>query len=322
MCPRQVNRAVFAAYDAETREVKPVERPELVVEPKAPKAKPPVEPAVEPVKRAGSAAPEVEPGTRDVAERLCRTGVSRSFALEIARHVRDHGLRGAYAIDGAAALIRRLYRRAASPSPSSGTARVAFVGMSGSGKTTAVAKLGRQMAKTGRSVAFASLEPGPANAPERVSSVERDRDRMEVPFAPIGSAMELEALLSVQDDLDVLLVDTPGVSPFDEATIEDLAKELAGISRLAPLECYLVVPAHLNGRALDRMLDKFAPLGITAAIVTKLDETDAPGAVLEHLKRRGLPVAFFADGADTRAQLIRPEPRHFADLLLRGRCTG
>lgn len=308
MTSKLVSRAVFAAHDA------PVPADvELAPAPNASTAKPVQESLGEPE--------QLDAGAVDVMARMRRSGASESFAEEVAHYVHRKGLRGPYAIDGAAALIGKLFHRARSPKRGVGPARIVFVGPTGAGKTACIAKLGRLLSDSGRSVAFASLDPLGMTTLERIGSLDADRDRTEIPLAPISKAVDLEALLAGHTDLDLVLVDTPGISPSDTEAIDELASELGDLARIDPLDCYLVLPAHLEGRAADFIASAFSRLGPTGAIVTKLDETDAPCAVLEAIQSRRLPVAFLSDGQDVRGHLTRPKTEHFADLFLRGRCS-
>ena len=265
---------------------------------------------------------DLEPGLRDVRDRLMEHGASLGFTVRAVRAVRRTGARGAYAIDAVARLVGRAFPILPSPKRPrrAGTPHViAFVGPTGAGKTTTVAKLGRKLAAAGRRVGFLSLDAVGATALERVGGVAADRDRGEIPLVAIRDAADLPRALRKLGKVEVLLIDTPGLSPRGDEDLDALARRLERIGHHHPLEVLLVLPATRSRASLELACWAFARTTPTGCVLTKLDETDRPGVVLERISSAVLPVAFLCDGQDTRGHLARPTPDRFADLLLRGR---
>lgn len=267
---------------------------------------------------------ELEPGARDVRDRLIANGASLSFTSFVVRKVRASGARGAYAIDVAANAIGRAVP--IMPSPRRQRARgaaphvFAFVGPTGAGKTTTLAKLGRRLSAAGRKVVFASMDPVGMSALERVGGVATDVDRAEIPLVAVHGVNDLKPLLRKSADVEVVLLDTPGLSPRDEQELDHLAREIDRVgSGRARLDVFLVLPATRSRAALALACRSFARTAPTACVLTKLDETDEPAAALEEVLRARLRVAFLCDGQDARAHIARPTPDSVADLCLRGR---
>jgi flagellar biosynthesis protein FlhF len=117
--------------------------------------------------------------------------------------------------------------------------------------------------------------------------------------------------------VDAVLLDTPGLSPRDEAHLDELARTLARVAVPCELETLLVLAATSNRGALRLTTGAFGRFRPDAAVLTKLDETDEPAAAYEALVRARLAVAFLCDGQDARAHLVRPTPAALADLVLR-----
>jgi flagellar biosynthesis protein FlhF len=263
----------------------------------------------------------LEAGARDVRDRLLEHGASASFTAFVVRQVVASEAQGAFAIDEAAAVIGRSVPILPSPKRARGAVPhvFAFVGPTGSGKTTTLAKLGRKLAAAGRRVVFASMDPVGMSALERVGGVEADVDRAEIPLVAIKNADELKRFFRKSSDAEVVLLDTPGFSPRDEAGLDQLAREIDRIGSRGSLDVFLVLPGTKSRSALALACRAFARMAPTGCVLSKLDETDEPIAAVEEAVRAKLPIAFLCDGQDARANVVRPTAGSFADLSLRGK---
>jgi flagellar biosynthesis GTPase FlhF len=266
-------------------------------------------------------ADELEAGARDVRDRLLEHGASAELVQRVLAHVVERGARGTHAIDAAARVLGASFPILPSPKRPRAPAKphvIAFVGPTGAGKTTTLAKLGRRLGEAGLRVVFASLDGAGAGPLERAGKLESDVDRTELPLVVLRGAAELGAAWRGRAP-DVVLLDTPGLSPRDGAELDELARELDRLSRSAPVDAYLVLAATQSRASLALCMRAFARTAPAGCVLTKLDETDQPAGVLEEVGRARLPVAFLCDGQDVRAHLARPSPDRLADLLLRGR---
>lgn len=272
-----------------------------------------------PERQAAPQKPLVEPGLADVRGRLTRSGSSPSLLKRVLRDVQKSGRRGAFAIDAAARSIAGLFPVSRPRKEQGESYVIAFVGPTGAGKTTTMAKLGRRLSEAGRKVVFISLDPVGATALETVGGVEADVDRTEIPIVSVRDGRELTRTLREHMNADLVLIDTPGFSPREEQYIERLGKDLARARRMSDWDSYLVLPANASRSSLALSARSFAALKPTGCVLTKLDETDQPAGALEESVRSRLPIAFLTDGQDVRDHLVRPRAGHFADLLLRGK---
>lgn len=275
-------------------------------------------PAAEPV-----AAPARGAGHADIERYLERTGTSSSLTRQVLAAVARSGETGPFAIDAAARELASLVRIAPSPKvprPAGAAARslcaLAFVGPTGVGKTTTLAKLASKLVRAGRRVGLAT---GDARRPGAVEQLGRYAKLLQVPLDVVRGPEDLDELVTRAKALDVLLLDTGGSSARDVPAVHAAGRALTSGHPRAALFTYLVVPATATRAALDLAGESFADAGPSAAIVTKLDETRAPAPVLEHVIDRALPIAFLCDGPDVASHLRRPSPDDVADLFLRGR---
>ena len=258
----------------------------------------------------------LERGTSDVQRRLERSHVSVEWSERALAAVHAKQALGTFAIDAAASELSRMVRVAASPRADGRMRSLAFVGPTGVGKTTTLAKLAARLVRAGRRVALVSTDS------YRVGAIEQLAAYGELLQAPVRMARdgdELAAIAAESGNVDVLLIDTTGRSPNDAAALERLARGLESARARAQLETYLVLAASASREALIAAADSFALARPTAAILTKLDETRAPGPAVEIGSSCGGGLLFLCDGQALSAHLERASADACADLLLRGR---
>jgi len=263
----------------------------------------------------------VDPGARDVRDRLQASGASSELIAWVLRRTIERGGRGAYAVDAAARTIGETFPIRRSPKRGTGPHLFAFLGPTGAGKTTALAKLGRRMSDAGRKVVFASLDPVGSTALEKVGGIDADVDRAEIPLVSLRGVGDLRRLVRESADKDAILVDTPGFPPREARHMGKIGRELARLAEPDAFDLYLVLPAGASRESLSETVAGFRRAAPTAAVITKLDETSRPAPVLETALAAELPIALLCDGQDVRSHLFRPSPDRLADLLLRGRLS-
>ena len=280
--------------------------------------------------RKGSAPPE-RPGSRekgltDVERFLVRSGCSEQLVKDTLEAVEGSRSTGAFAIDAAASHLGglvpiapspRVARRSSDDDPAHAPHLISFVGPTGVGKTTTLAKLAARLVRARRRVALVTLD----QRPTAIDALKRFGTLLQAPVDAARDGLELARITTRSRHVDAVLVDTSGSSPRDGDALQLLGRVLeraVGGAR-SHLDVYLTVPATSSRTALDETRIGFRPAGLTGLVITKLDETAAPAPVLEFARESELPVALLADGQDRSRHLHRPRPDHFADLFLRGR---
>ncbi len=246
---------------------------------------------------------------REVVEKLVRHGASESFVASIRASVNARAGEG-HVLDLAAEAIAALYPAVALPRVAGATQVVAFVGSTGSGKTSLVARLAARLSTARRNVALVSLDGDRPGAVEPLVAVARAHG---LPLlAPRGAAAwDIADLYGA----DLVLVDTTGDAERDTA---HLAPFLAHASAKLRLSTHLVLSAVAALDAHTRSFQRWHVLAPTACAITKLDETSKPGVTLEAALTAGLPVSFYSTSAQLDAGFHRAAPDHAADLYLQG----
>src|ERR1700686_3306324 len=172
-----------------------------------------------------------------------------------------------------------------------------IVGLQGSGKTTSTAKLARWLSKNGSSPMMVSVDVYRPAARKQLSVLARDL-KLPVYEGTPEETQPLELARSarkeaVQTGRDVVLVDTAGRLHIDE----DLMTELSQLKeRLNPTEILFVADA-MTGQDAVKSADEFHKrLGITGAILTKMDGDARGGAALSIRSITGQPLKFVGVG--------------------------
>jgi flagellar biosynthesis protein FlhF len=188
---------------------------------------------------------------------------------------------------------------------------VAVVGPTGVGKTTTVAKLAANFRlRERRRVGLITVDT------YRIAAVDQLRtyaDILDLPMEVVATPRELRAALDRLSGQDLILVDTAGRSPRDEVKIQEL-KSLLGECRAD--EVHLVLSCVSGGLSLRRTAAQFAALGVTALLLTKLDEANGLGGLLPLLRNSRLPVSYLTHGQNVPEDIEAADGRKLARIML------
>jgi fused signal recognition particle receptor len=248
---------------------------------------------------------------------LIEADLGVAAAEELVGHVAEEVRRGKLrtAEDVRAALEARLAALLESPDgrapgavarANPGPTVILMVGVNGTGKTTAAAKLARRLGAEGRGALLVAADTYRAGA---VAQLERWAVAIGTPCvkgAPGGdpAAVLFDAIEAASKrGLEVVIADTAGRLH----TQDDLMKELQKVARVAakkspgaPHETFLVLDGSTGQNAVEQGKAFKAALPLTGLFVTKLDGTGRGGTVVALRKDLGLPVRFLGvgEGAD------------------------
>ena len=168
---------------------------------------------------------------------------------------------------------------------------VALVGPTGVGKTTTIAKLAAHYRLRERlRVGLITVDT------YRIAAVEQLRtyaDIIDLPMEVVSTPREMRQAVARLSDLDLVLMDTAGRCPRDEVRIQELKSMLA---EAQPDEVHLVLSCVAGAAGLAKNAERFASVGTTALILTKLDEATGLGNLLPLLRTSRLPVSYLTNG--------------------------
>lgn len=192
-----------------------------------------------------------------------------------------------------------------------GQKRIALVGPTGVGKTTTLAKLAADyLHQFGGKAALLTIDT------YRVAAVEQLRvygEIMGLPVEAVYSPERLDAALERFSDRDLILIDTAGRSPRDEAGMAELC---AFLGQDRGIEQHLVLAAGTRGLELADAVASFSRLPLASLIFTKLDECLQRGALLDIPLRKNLPLSYLTNGQRVPEDLLTAEPDLVAGFIL------
>ncbi|MEO1419746.1 MAG: flagellar biosynthesis protein FlhF [Pseudomonadota bacterium] len=181
----------------------------------------------------------------------------------------------------------------------------AFVGPTGVGKTTTIAKLASQYALRhgARDIALVSMDGYRIGAREQLFTFGRI---INASVFEAESPLALRRLLAGLSEYRLVLIDTAGVSQRDTR----LAEMLDGLSNQSrPVDLYLTLAATADEQLLDEIVRCYQQVSVKAAAITKIDEASRLGAPLSVLLRHGLPLGYVTDGQCVPDDLVSAQGR-------------
>lgn len=182
---------------------------------------------------------------------------------------------------------------------------VAFVGPTGVGKTTTLAKVAARwvMHHGPRDLVLISADSVRIGAQDQVQSIGR---LLGAPAVAIDRIDELSTVLPQWEHRKLVLIDTAGFSPRDTR----LAVELANLSVASQrIETSLVLAASVQAGVNQESLRRFKAAQPKSCVLTKLDEASSIGGVLSAVTQTQLPIAYLGEGQRV-AEDLRPVRSH------------
>jgi flagellar biosynthesis protein FlhF len=187
----------------------------------------------------------------------------------------------------------------------------AFVGPTGVGKTTTIAKLAALLSlKEGRKVRLLTMDTYRIAAAEQLKTY---GEIIGVPVIVLFSVMELDEELARAEPGEFLLIDTTGHSYRKTGEFAALAAYLKDNPNI---ETHLVLSANTNPEDLRLSIDGFEVFGPDKLVFTKLDEASSFGMIVNELVRTVKPLSYLTNGQNVPEDLIVPSSGTVADLVV------
>ncbi|KAI4370174.1 hypothetical protein MLD38_018549 [Melastoma candidum] len=178
----------------------------------------------------------------------------------------------------------------------SGPTVILLAGLQGVGKTTVCAKLAYYLKKLGKSC---MLIAGDVYRPAAIDQLVILGQQVEVPVYSAGTDIKPAEIArkglqeAKRQNIDVVIMDTAGRLQIDKTMMDEL-KEVK--RELNPTEVLLVVDAMTGQEAAALVTTFNLEIGITGAILTKLDGDSRGGAALSVKEVSGKPIKLVGRG--------------------------
>ncbi len=195
------------------------------------------------------------------------------------------------------------------------TKYIFFIGPTGVGKTTTIAKLAYSLMEQKKAkVALLAADT------YRIAAVDQLRtyaEIMNVPLYVIYSETELAEYKEELDKYDIILVDTAGRSHRNKEQRDDIERLIHSVPATSR-ETYLVLSATTKYRDLVKITEAYSEIAEYRLIFTKLDETGTIGNIFNIKMLTGAPLSYATNGQNVPDDISRMDPQNIARQLLGG----
>lgn len=227
----------------------------------------------------------------------CRTGSVKSKGRDITS-LRD--------------IVRReIGRKIMVKDPMRETRIISFIGPTGGGKTTTIAKLAAVAAlKKTEKVALLTTDTRRIGAPEQLLKYGRI---LGIPTGVAATKADVSAFIKKQDNCRYIFIDTPG-SHTDK---RDYMGELNGLLSIIPeLKFNLVLSVRERDESLYESVRGFSELPVDAITFTKLDESRVFGQMFGVSRRAKWPISYLGTGQKVPGDLMPATVKRVLNYLM------
>ncbi len=185
-----------------------------------------------------------------------------------------------------------------------------ILGPSGAGKTTLISKLAIHAKRNNLTVGLMSLDD------QKIAGFEPLRivaEAMGEAAHLIRSAADLTAAAKNMGPRHLILVDTPGLNPYNRPSLNAFKKRLADLN--LPLVAHLALPAPMQANELAKLPVAFGMFNISSLLITKLDETAHIGGVIGAAHAHQLPLSLASHSPDPATAPLTLNPLYLAEIL-------
>lgn len=192
------------------------------------------------------------------------------------------------------------------------TTPIMLVGPTGAGKTSCAAKLAASASGKGAKAFMMTADIGRAGAVEQIRSYS---EALGADYFIVESPLDVQQVLKSNRPTGAVILDTPGVSPFDTGDIA----ALRSYQEASNAEPVLVLPVSGDAAEYVDWAKAFREIGVRRCILTKFDATKRVGAGLCAAFEGELGLAHFSETPFISEGLLPATPEFLARRLIASR---
>jgi len=193
----------------------------------------------------------------------------------------------------------------------SGQKIAVFIGPTGVGKTTTIAKIAAKYTLVDKKkVNLLTFDTF------RIGAIEQLKIYAKIIGLPVDivlSPSDLPDIINKRRDADLILIDTAGRNHKDRVFIGEL-RELLNHTR--SLDCHLVLSATSSDIILTDIINQFSDMPISGLLFTKLDEAAKFGLIFNAMIKAQKPLSYFATGQRVPEDIEMSTPERLCKLIL------
>lgn len=190
---------------------------------------------------------------------------------------------------------------------------VALIGPTGVGKTTTIAKLAANYNLfEGKKVGLITIDT------YRIAAVEHLKtygDIINLPVEVVYTPSDLNQSIANLKDCDLILIDTAGRSPHNQAMMDELQRFLSN-SRIGVI--LLVISATTKYQDMLTIAESFSKIAFTHLVFTKLDETNSLGPIVSLAMNVKRPISYFTNGQNVPDDIEVAKPNKLITQVFKG----
>lgn len=196
---------------------------------------------------------------------------------------------------------------------------VFFIGPTGVGKTTTIAKLASDFKLTrSKSVAMITADTYRIAAVEQLNTY---ASILDVPVNVIYSPSEIVESIEELSDYQMIFVDTAGRSHKNAEQRDEIIEMISNVRNSgidADIIIFLVMSVTTKYRDMVNICDAYKSLNAYRLLFTKLDETDSVGNILNIKLYTGAPISYTTCGQNVPDDIESVDVQKLAKSLLGG----
>ena len=187
---------------------------------------------------------------------------------------------------------------------------IAFVGPTGVGKTTTLAKVASKLAiDNNKNVGVITIDTYRIAAVDQLMAY---AEMIDIPVRIAHTSKELAVATNEFEDKDYILIDTVGRSQYDDKRI----RMLRGLLKILPsLRNYLVISSNTRNKEARDIFTNFNILPLHGFIFTKTDETRNFGMLLNMTLKTSMPICYLTNGQEVPDDILDARSNKIADLV-------
>jgi len=184
-----------------------------------------------------------------------------------------------------------------------------FIGPTGSGKSSTLAKLSGMLAREFK-IGIISIDDRPLGS----LITEYYADLFKLPFSRANSPSELSKCIESYSDKDFIFIDTAGLNVRDEYSVERLITQVRSLNN--GLITYMVLDVRMKEEEILKIMQKIKPIEVSALIFTRVDEADVLGTMFNQMIYTSKPLAYIGTGTSVPDDLEPVTPYRLVDLII------
>ncbi|CAA6827095.1 MAG: Flagellar biosynthesis protein FlhF [uncultured Sulfurovum sp.] len=192
---------------------------------------------------------------------------------------------------------------------------IMFVGSTGVGKTTTIAKIAARYAyllEQEYKVALVNLDTFKVGAIEQLNHYS---DIMQIEHIVVSDVDAFKETLEKLSNYDVILIDTTGMSPYDTEKFVQTTQFVKNDSA-RDMEVSLVLPATVKYEDMEDIYQNFSFFNLTSVVITKFDETKHLGSLLNFMLLYNLPMSYFSVGQEVPDDLLVADKEYLLERFI------